>query len=254
MKVSDVVDFMEKTAPIELAEKWDSPGLKTGSLQSKANKILICLDASALVVQEAVDKKCDMIISHHPILFHPVSYLSMDTEKALCLAIKNDISIYSAHTNLDFTIGGINDSLADIIGLQDIKKDKSGKHAYGYLKSPMTLNEFTENIKKSLNAPAITAVVPSHLNDKNDIYKVGVSSGGFDENYKWAEALNIDALVTGEIKHFEYVTLNEANLISIGAGHYFTEIPGMRVLCERLNSLGFNSIMSEREINPYKFY
>ena len=93
MKVSDVVNFMEKTAPIELAEKWDSPGLKTGSLQNDVNKILICLDASALVVQEAIDKNCDMIISHHPILFHPVSYLSMDTEKALCLAVKNDISI-----------------------------------------------------------------------------------------------------------------------------------------------------------------
>ena len=254
MKVSDVVNFMEKTAPIELAEKWDSPGLKTGSLQNDVNKILICLDASALVVQEAIDKNCDMIISHHPILFHPVSYLSMDTEKALCLAVKNDISIYSAHTNLDFTIGGINDSLAEIIGLQDIEKDESGKHAFGYLKKTMTLNEFTDNIKKSLNAPAITAVIPTHLSNKKDIIKVGVSSGGFDGNYKWAEALNIDVLVTGEIKHFEYVTLNEANLISIGAGHYFTEIPGMRVLCEKLNSVGFNSVMSEREINPYQFY
>lgn len=253
MKVCDVIAFIEKTAPKELAEKWDSPGLKTGSLNSEISKILISLDISPSVVQEAIDKKCNMIISHHPILFHPISYISDDNEKALCLAIKNNISIYCAHTNLDFAAGGINDSLAEIIGLKNIQKDESGKHAFGNLENSLTISEFAESVKINLGTSCVTAVIPKHLLNKNNIIKIGVSSGSYDGNIDWALELDLDVLVTGDLKHFEYISLNDENIITIGAGHYFTEIPGMRALAKRLNSVGFESIMSSEEKNPFTF-
>lgn len=253
MKVCDVITFIEKTAPKELAEKWDSPGLKTGSLNSEISKILVSLDISPTVVQEAIDKECNMIISHHPILFHPISYISEDNEKALCLAIKNNISIYCAHTNLDFAVGGINDSLAEIIGLKNIQKDESGKHAYGNLEKSLTISEFVESIKTNLGTACVTAVIPKHILNTNHISKIGVSSGSYDGNIDWALELGVDVLVTGELKHFEYLSLNEENIVTIGAGHYFTEIPGMRALAKRLNAEGFESIISSEEKNPFIF-
>lgn len=254
MKVYEVIDFIDKTAPLTLAEEWDSPGLKTGSLNDTIDKILLCLDVSVEVVKEAIDKGCNLIISHHPVMFRPISSILYDNEAALCLAIKNDISIYSAHTNLDFAPKGINDTLAQAIGLIDIQKDFSGKHAYGYTTKEISLNDFIKQLKEKLKVPFVNVTMPSESYKDITIKKVGVSSGGFDGETKWAIDLGIQVLVTGEIKHAEFISLKNKSIIVIGAGHYYTEIPGMEALKDRLNDNGFYSILSNKEKNPFEFY
>ncbi len=254
MKVCEIIDFIEKTAPKDLAEGWDSPGLKTGSLNKEVSKILVCLDISPTVVREAVDNSCNMIITHHPLLFRPVGYICEDDEPALCLAIKNDIAVYSAHTNLDFAPNGINDILAKTLMLENIEKDDSKKHAYGDLKEPLFFNDFITSVKQNLNTPFCYVTFPNGQYNNKLLHKIGVSSGGFDGQTSWAMELGLDAIVTGEIKHSDCVDLQNKNIIVIGAGHYFTEIPGMKALVESLNKNGYIAILSKEENNPFDFY
>ena len=122
VKLQEIMDLMEQIAPASLAESWDNPGLAAGDPSDDINRVLVALDAIEPVIDEAIAKKADLILTHHPILFRPVKTLRRDTPKGKCLskAIKNDIALFSAHTNLDIAKGGTNDELARVIGLENI--------------------------------------------------------------------------------------------------------------------------------------
>ena len=117
VKLKEILGFMEETAPSYLAESWDNPGLSTGDPEGEISTILIALDATEPVIDEAIKKGADLIITHHPVLFRPIKTLRTDTPKGRLItkAIKNDIALFSAHTNLDIAKGGTNDTLAKLI-------------------------------------------------------------------------------------------------------------------------------------------
>lgn len=123
MKIKEIVNELNSYAPIELQENFDNSGLNIGNLENDIIGILICIDIIPEVVQEAIDKKCNLIISHHPLIFNNlkkiigVNYV----ERSIILAIKNDISIYCGHTNFDNYSEGVNKKIAEKIGLEDIK-------------------------------------------------------------------------------------------------------------------------------------
>lgn len=252
MKVKDIIKIIdENIAPPELAEDWDSPGIKTGSLNSNVNKVMTCLDVTIDVVKEAQEKGCDMIISHHPLIFKSISEVTEETSPAICAAIKAGITVFSAHTNLDYALGGINDSLAAAIGLKDINRDFDGKHTYGKTQNPMTVKELVEDIKLRLKVPYVKIVMPKNKNLDDIVSKVGVSCGAFDSKTYWFESCGIEVLLTGELKHFDCISLSQENIITIGAGHFFTEYPGVIKLSKTLKEFGVESICSEKDINLY---
>lgn len=123
MIVKDILDIMEKIAPSKLIDKWDNCGFQIGDINGSVKAIMLTLDVTEEVVQEAISKNVDLIISHHPILFNPISKITLNDTKGKMLydIIKHDISVYSAHTNLDVCNGGVNDVLADILQLRNIK-------------------------------------------------------------------------------------------------------------------------------------
>lgn len=121
--ISDIVRLMEDIAPTCLAEKWDNTGLLLGDLNSETSRVMICLDVTREVVEEAITKKVDLIISHHPLFFDPIKSLRTDNfigEITLSL-IKNNISVFCAHTNLDKAEFGTDYALAALLGLEDIR-------------------------------------------------------------------------------------------------------------------------------------
>lgn len=132
LKCSDIVFYLEQKAPPSLAEEWDNVGLMTGSMKKAVGRIMICLDVTENVVNEAIEKKIDMIISHHPLIFNKLRNINDTTAKGRLLLklIKNDICVYSMHTNLDVAEGGVNDCLAEALklkhltGLSEYKKEK----------------------------------------------------------------------------------------------------------------------------------
>ncbi|MGI6778640.1 MAG: Nif3-like dinuclear metal center hexameric protein [Acetivibrionales bacterium] len=118
----EIIDFFEGFAPLRLAEEWDNVGLIIGNRNEEVNRLMLCLDVTSDVVDEAVSKKINMIVSHHPFLFKGLKRISGDSAKTRIIykLIKNDINVYCAHTNLDVAKGGINDCLAGILELTDV--------------------------------------------------------------------------------------------------------------------------------------
>jgi dinuclear metal center YbgI/SA1388 family protein len=123
MKIAQVIGILEEFAPLSLQEDFDNAGLQVGDIAQKVKGILLCLDVTEEVVDEAIERDCNLIISHHPLLFKPVKSLSGKTyiERCIIKACKNDIVIYSAHTNLDNVWGGVNFRIAEKIGLQNLQ-------------------------------------------------------------------------------------------------------------------------------------
>ena len=251
-KAKEIIKIIEEQiAPPYLAEDWDSPGLKTGFADCIIDKVLVCLDVTTEVVEEAVEKGCNMIISHHPFIFKSISDMIEDNVPAVCAAVRAGITVFSAHTNLDYAPDGINDSLAAAIGLKDIVKDLDGKHTYGNTNIKMTVKDLVEDIKKRLGAPAVKVVLPVGRSMEEEVSKVGVSCGGFDSKTYWFDKCGIEVLVTGELKHFDCIDLSRQSVITIGAGHYFTEYPGVKKLAEMLNERGIICEVSEKDRNLY---
>ena len=119
MKVQDITSYLESVAPVSLQEHYDNAGLITGSPAWECTGIITTLDATEEVVQEAIEKKCNLIVAHHPIIFGGLKKITGKNyvERTVIAAIKNDIAIYAIHTNLDNVIDGVNGSIADKLGL-----------------------------------------------------------------------------------------------------------------------------------------
>lgn len=118
----DIIDLMNEIAPLYLQEKWDNSGLQIGSYKKGIKSILLAVDINENVIKEAVDNDIDMIIAHHPLFFQDLKNINEDTYKGKMIydIIKNDIVVYSAHTNLDSTLGGVSDALAKVFNIQNI--------------------------------------------------------------------------------------------------------------------------------------
>lgn len=122
LKAGEIFQIMEKLAPLSLAENWDNVGMLTGSAHKNVAKILLALDVSELVITQAIESDVDLIISHHPFPFQAIKKVSYDEfeGRLLSLLLKNDIVLYAAHTNLDAAFGGVNDALAEKLGLCNV--------------------------------------------------------------------------------------------------------------------------------------
>lgn len=260
MKVKDIMEIFERDiAPLSLAEDWDSPGLKTGSPDNDVTGVLVCLDADPTVIEEAYLLGLNTVISHHPLIFGSVQDVRDDTQRALCAAVRRGLSVYSAHTNLDYARGGINDALAEAVGITDIQNDASGCHRFGYIKNKTTLDKYLSYIKERLCVPYLNIVVPERFTNAgmNEICvsKAGVSCGAFDGKMSWANACGIDVLITGEIKHSDAILLSGAPFVTVGVGHYHTEVPGVSKLAdnlkEKLSPYGVTVRLSEKMRAPY---
>ncbi|WP_105615078.1 Nif3-like dinuclear metal center hexameric protein [Vallitalea okinawensis] len=123
VRVEDICKAMEQIAPTYMAEKWDNVGLLVGRKERKVQRILLALDATPDVINEAIDNKVDLIITHHPVPFKPVSRINSDhlVGRQLLDLMENKIALFTAHTNLDATTGGTADVVADLLGLTDQK-------------------------------------------------------------------------------------------------------------------------------------
>jgi dinuclear metal center YbgI/SA1388 family protein len=123
MKIAQIIGIIEEFAPLPLQDGYDNSGLQAGDASQPVRGILLCLDVTEEVVDEAIELGCNLIISHHPLLFKSVATLTGKTyiERCLIKACKNDLAIYSVHTNLDNVWGGVNFRLAEKIGLQNLR-------------------------------------------------------------------------------------------------------------------------------------
>lgn len=226
MKLKDFITWYEKLVPLELQEDFDNSGIQFGNLNREINKILISLDLDDNCLNRAIREKYDLIFTHHPVIFHPLKNIieqknSVNTR--LISAIKNEICIYSSHTNLDSVEFGVSDALAKQLGLINPKILDSHKNNFGYGKYSDIEEDFAENfifdLKNKLNLENV--IVYGNTNRKiKRIAVLGGSGGHFIEN---CIDINCDVFVSSEFKHDEQIDAQDNNLILIDIGHYESE-------------------------------
>lgn len=229
-KVSDVAKSMKDLAPIELAESWDNVGLLIGNSEREVHKILIMLDFDESGMREALEVGADMIITHHPAI---MSKLSAITDSLYLDLIENKISLCSMHTNLDSADQGVNQVLAEILGLYDIEPiDFDGLFGrIGYV-DECNLGEFIQTVKLALDIEHVRYVGSK----SNKISKVAVVGGGGADFIPNAKIAGCDVYVTADVKYHQAQLADKINMNVIDAGHFETENPVIYKVARYLRS------------------
>lgn len=220
MKVFEVINNIEAFCPVSLAYEWDNPGLQVGDRENEVKKVYLTLDVTVETVSEAVKNGCDMIISHHPLFFagvKKIDYLT-PTGKILKMLIKNDITVYTAHTNMDRAEGGLNTELAKRCGINS--PCFFNEENLGVLGDTpkMSLSEYARMVSESLGVPVRI------YGDENKIISTSaVCSGAGADVAKDAQRAGADVLITGDVKYHTALDCTQAGFALIDAGHFGTE-------------------------------
>jgi len=241
IRLSEIITELERFAPPELKEPWDNVGLMVGDETQLVERVFVCLDMTSQNLRQAIDFDADLIVTHHPMIFNPLKSVTENDPIAsmVRLAIKNDIAIYSMHTNFDKTDGGMNDLLAEKIGLENIRPfteaecvDGDGTSfspigRVGTLELPMTLEDFARQVKAVLGCTALK--YSGDLSEDVETVALCSGSGGRECMYA-AYHSGADVYLTADLKHDIAMTACELGLNMIDAGHFETE----NIICEFL--------------------
>lgn len=216
-KIKDIFQYTETFAPICTAMDFDNCGLLVGEMDTKISTVLVALDITKEVVDEAINHNAQLIISHHPVIFNPIKKLS-PTDMPYVLA-KNNIAALCLHTNLDLaTDGGVNFCLAQALSLNNVEFVQNQCLAVGDLNEEMPTKLFANQVKNALGCNGLR-----FTSGNGTVRRVAVSGGAGGENVFACKSLNADCLVTGEIKHHEILAANSLGIAVVDASHYKTE-------------------------------
>ena len=254
-KVSDVIAAIEAVAPLRYQDEWDNSGLQVGFCQDEVKGVLVCLDVTEEIVDEAIRKGCNMIVSHHPLLFHSLKQVSDSTYQQRCVAkaIKEGIAIYSAHTSLDNAPGGVNFKIAELIGLQDLRwlepKPECGSGLIGSLPAPEQPEAFLERLQNTFKVKALRHSEPG----SKPISKVAVCGGAGAFLMGKAIQEGADCFVTGEFHYHDYFDTEGMMLVELG--HYQSEQFTKDLLRDILGKSlpGLRIEMTQIDTNPIRY-
>ena len=254
MQINEIKRTMEEIANPGLAVEWDNPGMQVNVGMPGIESVLIALDVTTAVIEEAKAKKAGLIIAHHPLIFSNLKSVDCNTVTGNLIIelIKSGISVYSAHTNFDEAPGGNNDYIASVLGLVNVKKLEAGSFGrIGEFPSEMTLAEAGDFIKETLELKYLKTVGdPDAV-----IKKVGLCSGAGGDMISAAISEGCDLFVTGDVKHHEALGAAEKGICVIDAGHYGTEKIFVKNLAAKLTEMTkgkLEIIESATEIDPFR--
>ncbi len=238
MKVRDIISAIERIAPLRLQDEWDNSGLQVGFMDAGVNKVLVCLDVTEAIVDEAAALGCQMIVSHHPLLFKPLSQVSDVTYQQRCVvkALASGVAVYSAHTSLDNAPGGVNHKIAGLIGLQDLRwlmpkeGEDAGSGLIGTLPAPERDSDFLRRIKGIFGVECLRH---SECSDR-EIRTVALCGGAGGFLMREAVRKGADCFVTGEFHYHDYFE-NDGMLLA-ELGHYQSEQYTIELLAELLET------------------
>jgi len=250
--VADIIEVMGAIAPTRLAEAWDNVGLQVGQKDWPVKKIWIALDPSPDVVSAACQKNIDLLITHHPLIFKPLRSIDFNsaTGNSIRLAAQNQLALFAAHTNFDSAAGGLNDTLAQRIGLANLKTlDKSGDSGdiyplqatnkewglgrIGELAKSQDLRSFALDIKKTLGLASVKVAGDLSLT----ITRAAVCTGSGSSLMKVFLASGAQAFISGDLHYHDAKEVQTAKRGLIDIGHFASEHLIIEVLAQRLSRL-----------------
>jgi len=259
MKLQSIIQTLQEIAPLHLAEEWDNVGLLINPLKPRnIKKILLTIDLTEAVADEAIAGKVDLIMSYHPILFSPVNRLDANDayDRTVMKLVQKNIAVYSPHTALDAVIGGVNDWLADGVGegevsvLHPIPGSEAGQGRLVELKRPVSINTLTKWIKKHLGLATLRVASPA---DKTPIRTVALCAGAGSDAFRGVKA---DCYLTGEMSHHNVLVakLNGAHVVL--CEHTNTErgyLPFFAKILRKALGNGIDIAVSDMDSDPINF-
>ena len=238
-----IMNALERIAPRRLAEDWDNPGLLVGSYAQKVGRVLVALDVDDAVVAEAIERKADLIVAHHPAIFRGIKQLRTDLPlgKRLAALLTHNIAVAAAHTNLDAARGGVNDVLAAHLGLEKLSAfvithqedgvtESIGR--VGTLPAPMSIEDFARTVRERLGVSHVRLAAAA----ARPVRRVAVCGGAGADFIDDAMRRGADVYVTGDVKYHDAQRAVEQGMHIIDAGHFGTESPVLPALAEQLRT------------------
>lgn len=225
----EIFEYIDSIAPFESAMSFDNPGLLIGDKNVKASEVLLALDITTEVINEAVQKKVPVIVTHHPTIFNPLKKISSDSLQYKL--IRAGITVISAHTNLDICPEGVNDTLARAAGLILTHHTNEDCYVTGELECEMTAGDYAAVISEKLGCKGMR-----YTERRGKVKKVTVSCGAGGSSIFAAAGEGADALITGEIKHHELLFARENNIAVFDIGHFRSEDMMMEKLAQLLSA------------------
>ena len=238
--VNDILQFVEALAPRAFKMDWDNVGLLCGSRKSPVSKVLVALDPFEHVCREAADWGAELMVTHHPLIFRPLNTVTDETSiaRGIMTLCRHSISAINAHTNLDCTPGGVNDVLAEVLGLENIRvirpvgTDEAGNE-WGLLRcgtvQEQPLEAFLQQVKSSLGSQGLR-----YVDGGKPVHKVAVGGGSCADGMLDALDAGCDTFVTADIKYNQFWDAHDLGLNLIDAGHFHTENPVCSVLAQKI--------------------
>ena len=260
--VADILEFMETLAPRYMKMDWDNVGLLCGSKKIPVTKVLVALDPFEGVCQEAAQWGAEVIVTHHPLIFHPLKAVTDETEVGRCIQLlcAKGISAINAHTNLDCAPEGVNFRLAEGLGLADIEvidpsgTDEQGR-PWGLLRSgtvgQQPLETFLCTVKGQLGCDGLR-----YVDAGKPVHKVAVGGGACGSELMDAAKAGCDTFVTADIKYNGFFDAKALGINLIDAGHFHTENPVVSLLAGKI-AAAFPEIqvkISESHHDCMKYY
>ena len=259
-KVSDIHEFLKTLAPETMQEPWDHVGLLCGRANAEVTRVLVALDPFRAACEEAKALGAQLLLTHHPAIWH-LDAVNDQSEQGrnLLFLIENGIAALNAHTNLDKASGGVNDVLAQTLGLTDVRVaspegvDAQGR-AYGLVRigsiAPCAPENFAAFVKRALHCPGVRYVCGAR-----EIRTVAVGGGACADELAAVAALGCDAFVTADVKYNAFADAAALGVTLVDAGHFETENPVCAVLAEKVRAAFPNLavFVSESHKDPIKF-
>lgn len=260
MKLNDITERLNCIAPLHFSEEWDNVGLLLRPLKPRTIKrVLLTIDLTEAVANEAVAKKTDLIISYHPILFQAIQRLDAEQshDRTVMRLVQKNIAVYSPHTALDAVIGGVNDWLADAVGEGDVSmissedNDLVGAGRVVALKRPVKLKTLTGRIKQYLGLKTVRIAGGA---DNRPIKTVALCAGAGSSVFKGMEA---DCYLTGEMSHHSILTATQNGSHVILCEHTNSErgyLPRFRQILQKALGNEIDISVSEIDSDPITFH
>ena len=252
-----MLSALERFAPLPLQESWDNAGLQVGLTETEVSGALLCLDVNERIVDEAIRKGCNLIVSHHPLLFRGLKTISdlTDVQRTVMKAIENRLCVISMHTNMDNAKGGVNYRIARKLELKDVEFFASkqvdgieaGSGVVGKLSEPMAADDFILKVKKTFGVEC--AMCNELL--RRPVSKVAICGGAGDFLLDEALKTGADAFITGEMHYHQYFGYEQQIQICV-IGHYQSEQFTSEVFQEIIQEAcpGVKTCIAETCTNP----
>ena len=231
-RIQDIFGALCRIAPLELQMDFDNAGFQLGHREQAVHRVLLALDATDSVAREAKELGCELIVTHHPLIFPQIRKIndSDPLQSRILYLIENRIGLICMHTNLDLAEGGVNDVLIRLLGAEPTEPlDDDGCGRIGTLKEPSTLDVFLKRCKERLREQKLR-----YCPGDKPVYRLAVMGGSGAASIERAVEKGCDTYVTSDIKYHQFQRAAELGLNLIDADHFYTENPIIPVLAEKL--------------------